>query len=128
MYGVFRSLILAAAVLVGSTGGVLAQSIGPDEAVGLHGVAAQHLALSPTQRSAIYRAVVQQRVRPLASGVPAAVGASVPSSIVLRDLPEQVQIEGTEPGLLKYAEVEEGVVMIDPVGMRVIDVIRRTEP
>src|ERR1700688_2737062 len=103
MYGVFRSLILAAAVLVGSTGGVLAQSIGPDEAVGLHGVAAQHLALSPTQRSAIYRAVVQQRVRPLASGVPAAVGASVPSSIVLRDLPEQVQIEGTEPGLLKYA-------------------------
>jgi hypothetical protein len=107
----------------------LAQSAGLDEAVGPHGTVTQQHALTPGQKNAIYNAVTQQKVRPPADRIAPAVGAPVPPSTELLDLPGQAQDDGGDDGntssaVLKYAFVEDQVVVVDPIAMRVVDVIR----
>jgi hypothetical protein len=102
----------------------LAQSAGLDEAVGPHGAVMQKHALTPGQKNAIYNAVSQQKVRPPADRIAAAVGAPVPPSTELLDLPDQVRGDNASSAVLKYAFVENQVVVVDPIAMRVVDVIR----
>jgi len=52
------------------TAGVRAQSVGPDEAVKPDGAVSQPLALTAARRSAIYNAVVRERVAPLRQRYP----------------------------------------------------------
>jgi hypothetical protein len=90
---------------------------------------AQKLALTEAQKHAIYNAVLQQRVHTSTSGLPLAVGAPVPPSITLSDLPVEAlpnQATFDDPGatVLKYAIVEGEVVMVDSIQMRVVAVIR----
>jgi hypothetical protein len=118
-------LVISASLL--GIRGVAAQVIGPDEAVAPSGSVAQKTVLSPQERRAIYESVVRQRVPSIAPAVPAVVGAPVPPSLVLHDLPAQP----TDPGqaddfgvrVLKYATVADDVVVVDPIAMRVVDVI-----
>lgn len=70
------SLIIFAIVL--GTCAAAAQTVGPVEAVGPNGAVTQKLALTPVQRSAIYSAVVQQRVRTSNGAISATIGALVP--------------------------------------------------
>jgi hypothetical protein len=112
----------------GSTG-AFAQSAGLDEAVGPHGAVMQDHALTVGQKNAIYNAVSRQKVRPPVDRIAAAVGAPVPPSTDLLDLPDQNlpdQARGgnTASAVLKYAIVENQVVVVDPIAMRVVDVIR----
>jgi hypothetical protein len=118
---------LAALALFLGTACAFAQTAGFEEAVSPHGVVARKLALTAAQRSAIYNAVRQQKVRASATAVPAAIGAAVPPTIMLSSLPDQA-VAGQPwtdswTDLLKYAMVEDDVVVVDPVAMRVIDVI-----
>ena len=53
---------VAVAFILG-TAGAGAQTAGPDEAVNADGAVVQKLALTEAQKSAIYNAVLQQRVR-----------------------------------------------------------------
>jgi hypothetical protein len=106
------------------TGACYAQSVGPDEAVGAHGAVTQKLALTPAQKSAIYNAVLQQRVRASTTRIEPAVGAPVSRSIELAAIPEQAGI--ADATFLKYAVVAGDVVVVDPIGMRVVDVIHRS--
>jgi len=109
-----------------------AQAVGADEA---HGAAAHlgphpHLgnvrhpvAVSPAQRRAIYAAVSRQRLRTPAADIPLTVGATVPRSAPLLTLPEEARGDDLS-GDLKYATVDDNVVLVDPASMRVIDIIR----
>jgi hypothetical protein len=128
----FRLLAGSALVvsLLGATGAA-AQSIGPDESVGSPGSVMQQTVLTPQQRRAIYEAVGRQRVRSPDLAIAAVVGASVPPSLLLRDLPDP-QTGNPDPAaddssvrLLKYAMVADDVVVVDPIAMRVVDVIHR---
>jgi hypothetical protein len=117
---------IVAATFVGAA--AQAQTMGPDEAVDAKGAVTQKLALTEAQKHAIYNAVLQQRVRTSASGIPLAVGAPVPPSAALSDLPVEAlptQAAFGDPGatVLKYAMVEGKVVVIDSIEMRVVDVI-----
>ncbi len=109
-----------------------AQNPGPDEAVNPDGSVRQELALTAEQRSAIYNAVVQQRLHISGTGIPVAVGASVPRSAELSDLPEQAAASGawsqSSAADLKYAMVDDDVVVVDPIKMQVIDIIRGGRP
>lgn len=117
-------LFLAALILgLGTTGGC-AQSAGPDETVGPDGIG-QSLQLTPMQRSAIYNAVTRQRPRSSSRGVVALIGAPVPPAAALRDLPDEAGLGPAGGGLLKYAMVADEVVVVDPIRMRVVDVIER---
>jgi hypothetical protein len=52
------------------------------------------------------------------------IGAPVPPSVVLQDLPDEVSLGDPPEELLRYAMVENDVVVVDPIRMRVVDVIR----
>jgi len=102
----------------------LAQSAGPDETIQPNGTVKQTLALTAGQRSAIYNIVIRQRVNPQADQIAVAVGAPVPPTSELVDLPDQATVNSPSAALLKYAMVHGDVVVVDPVAMRVVDVIR----
>jgi hypothetical protein len=102
----------------------LAQSAGPDETIQPNGTVKQTLALTAGQRSAIYNIVIRQRVNPQADQIAVAVGAPVPPTSELVDLPDQATVNSPSAALLKYAMVHGDVVVVDPVTMRVVDVIR----
>jgi hypothetical protein len=102
----------------------LAQSAGPDEAVRPNGAVTQQLALTAEQKSAIYNAVIGQRLRPRTDQISVSVGAPVPPFVELIDLPDQASAGYASAAVLKYAMVENDVVVIDPVVMCVVDVIR----
>jgi hypothetical protein len=120
-------LQFSAAALLGlffSIAPALAQSAGPDEAVQPDGTVRQNLALTAGQRSAIYNIVIRQRAKPHADQIVVTVGAPVPPTIDLVDLPDQATANNPSAALLKYAMVHGDVVVVDPVAMRVVDVIR----
>jgi len=110
---------------------VAAQSFGPDEAIGRSGSVAQRTILTPQQRRAIYEAVGRQRLRSSELAIAAVVGAPVPPSLLLQDLPDQptgdpdAAADDSNVRLLKYAMVADDVVVVDPIAMRVVDVIHR---
>jgi hypothetical protein len=115
---VFSLLI---ALIAGPTA-AFAQSVGPDEIV--NAGKSRQLALTEAQKSAIYKAVLANHARRTASGpnaVPAAIGARVSPAAELAALPDQADA-GSDLDL-KYAMVEGDLIVVDPVGMRVIDVI-----
>jgi hypothetical protein len=121
-----KTVCLTCFVLLGLTLGsaaALAQTVAPDEAVRADGAVAQQLTLTAAQKSAIYNAVFRQPVRPVAVELAAHVGAPVPPSAPLRDLPDQATASEPWAAFLKYALVENDVVVVDPVMMRVVDVI-----
>ena len=116
-----------AAALLGLFLGItpaFAQSAGPDEVVQPNGTLRQNLALTAGQRSAIYNIVIRQRAKPHADQIAVAVGAPVPPTSELVDLPDQATVNSPSAALLKYAMVHGDVVVVDPVAMRVVDVIR----
>jgi hypothetical protein len=89
-------------------------------------------ALTPAQKAAIYNAVQAQRVRSAARVIHLAIGAPVPPSLTLSDLPPEAlsvalpdQLGSDDTAFLKYALVEDDVVVVDPIAMRVVDVIHR---
>ena len=111
------------ALSLGATA-ALAQSAVPDEAVQPNGAVTQQLALTAGQKIAIYNAVFRQRVRHRADQISVSVGAPVPPFAELINLPDQASAGTASAAVLKYAMVENDVVVIDPIVMRVVDVIR----
>jgi Protein of unknown function (DUF1236) len=124
MRNILRLSVAALLGLFFSVAAALAQSAGPDEAIQPDGTLRQNLALTAGQRSAIYNIVIRQRAKPHADPMSIAVGAPVPPTIDLVDLPDQATVNNPSTALLKYAMVHGDVVVVDPVAMRVVDVIR----
>jgi hypothetical protein len=105
-----------------------AQAVGPDEAHGAPARLAPHIALSPAQKRAIYAAVSRQRLRTSAADIPLIVGATVPRSAALLTLPDAARGGDLSGQDLKYATVDDNVVLVDSISMRVIDIIHHAGP
>jgi hypothetical protein len=105
-----------------------AQAVGPDEAHGTPARLAPHIVLSPAQKRAVYTAVSRQRLRSSAADIPLSVGAAVPRSAVLLTLPDAARSGDLSGQYLKYAMVDDNVVLVDSISMRVIDIIHRAGP
>jgi len=105
-----------------------AQAVGADEAHGAPARLVPQVALSPAQKRAIYTAVARQRLRTSPADIPLTVGATVPRSTVLLALPDAARGDDLSVPDLKYATVDDNVVVVDPVSMRVIDVIHSAGP
>ena len=104
----------------------LAQSVGPDEVVGPSGVVDRALPLTATQKSALYHTVLRQGARAATAQIDPTVGATVPRSVQLPDLPSQSSIDQgniDEETAFKYAMVQGDLVVVDPIRMRVVEVI-----
>ena len=125
-----RRAAIGRAVLVGvaivSAGGVPAgaQNNDPEDAA-----TAPALELTPGQRSAIYEAVSKDKRKAAPSRFGTAVGSEVPPMIELYMLPDDILSANPAAKFYKYTMVDDRVVLIDPVRMRVIAVIgpRRME-
>lgn len=124
MRNISRFSALALFGLILGAAPALAQSAAADEAIQPNGTVAQSLTLTAGQRSAIYNIVIRERAKPHADQISVAVGAPVPPTIDLADLPDQATANDPSTALLKYAMVHGDVVVVDPVAMRVVDVIR----
>ena len=120
------TLIAALLTFAGTMPQAKAQALGPDEAHGARAV--PHVTLSPAQKRAIYSAVARQRLRTSAGEIPLTVGAAVPRSVVLLSLPDEVGRDDSPVQYLKYATVDDNVVLVDSISMRVIDIIRGAGP
>jgi hypothetical protein len=105
-----------------------AQAVGPDETRGAPARLAPHIALSPAQKRAIYAAVSRQRLRTSAADIPLIVGATVPRSAALLTLPDAARGGDLSGQDLKYAMVDDNVVLVDSISMRVIDIIHHAGP
>jgi hypothetical protein len=116
------SALVAVACLAG-TECALAQSVGPDETITPNGAVIQKLELTPAQEGAIYNAVIQQRIQTSRSGISFAIGAPVPQAVELGTLPDEVAADNPWAPLLRYAMVDDAVVVVDAIRMRVVDVI-----
>ena len=119
--GVLPSLAVIALLAGGSA--AAAQAVGPVEAVEANGAMRPIAALTATQERAIYDVVIRQRVRNPTTKVPVAVGAAVPEAVELDQLPNQADPGSAWVTDLKYAVVEDDIVLVDPIRMRVVDVI-----
>ena len=117
-------LFAAALALTGMMPQAGAQALGPDEVHGAPAHAIPPIALGPAQRRAIYLAVARQRLKTAGGGIPLTVGATVPRSAVLLALPDEVGRDDSPVQYLKYATVDDNVVLVDSISMRVIDIIR----
>jgi hypothetical protein len=122
------SLVVALLALAGMMPQARAQALGPDEAHGVSARPVPRIALSPAQKRAIYSAVARQRLRTSAGEIPLTVGATVPRSAVLLSLPDEVGRDDSPVQYLKYATVDDNVVLVDSISMRVIDIIRSAGP
>ena len=83
------------------------------------------LRLTPQQRTEIYAAVGQNKLRtPPPPDLPVAVGAQIPPVTELYALPESVTAEVPSAKFYRYTIVQNQVVIVDPTNLKVVDVIR----
>ena len=117
------ALVCAAIVLLWTGVDVAsAQAGGIHEVANPNGVAPK-LELTAAQRSAIYRAVFQDKGKVAPSRFPTTVGGEVPPMIELYMLPDDILANNPVTKLYKFTRVEDQVVLVDPTNMRVVAVI-----
>jgi hypothetical protein len=90
---------------------------------GLSGAVQQKPLLSPAQRSAIYAEVIKDPSKSSPQHFSAVIGADVPPMIELYALPDDATSVVPAAKLYKYTMVEDKVVVVDPIKMRIVDVI-----
>jgi hypothetical protein len=89
-------------------------------------VTRERVELSPAQRTTIYRSVTRERVRAAPpAGVQVTLGARVPRSIELYDIPTTIVEEVPTIGRYRYMVVNDEVVLVDPATSEVVEIIRR---
>jgi len=114
--------VTASAFMAMSAGIAAAQSTGIEEVVDEHGVVPK-LELTQAQRNAIYQEVHKDKSKVAPSRFATHVGADVPPMIELYTLPDDILAANPETKLYKFTKVDDQVVLVDPVKMRVIAVI-----
>lgn len=83
--------------------------------------------LSAAQKTAIVEAIRQKGANapPPSLNFRAAAGEMVPPSIELYAIPDTALAQAPEAKNLRYTMVENNVVLVDPLTMRVVDIIPR---
>lgn len=86
----------------------------------------EHVELSPAQRTIIYRSIARERVRAAPSiGVEARLGARVPRSVELYQMPTTIVEEVPTLRRYRYMVVNDEVLLVDPATSEVVEVIYR---
>ena len=117
-------LVVAALLAAAGISPADAQALGPNEAHASSANVQPSIALTASQKSAIYDAVLRQRLRSAsAADIPLIVGAAVPRSAPLLALPDEAASDEYAAQFLKYAIVGGNVVLVDSISMRVVDIL-----
>ena len=83
------------------------------------------LELTPQQRTAIYQAVIRDKLRtPPPPDLPVTIGAQIPPATELYALPDAITADAPSAKFYRYTIAQNRVVIVDPTNLKVIDVIR----
>jgi hypothetical protein len=83
------------------------------------------LQLTAQQRTQIYQAVSKNQLRtPPPPDIPVSVGAQIPPVTELYALPEAVTAEVPSAKFYRYTIAQNRVIIVDPINLKVVDVIR----
>jgi uncharacterized protein DUF1236 len=85
----------------------------------------ERVELTPEQRTTIYRTVTRERVRAVPETVDARLGARVPRSVELREMPTTVVTEVPDVRRYRYMVVNNEVLLVDPATSEVVEIIRQ---
>jgi len=92
--------------------------------LGAVGVASADLNLTPQQKQTIMQSVQAEQGQPAPAGFQPKVGASVPPSMSMHQLPSSVTTEVPAAKGLEYAKLSNNeILLIDPKDRRVADII-----
>jgi hypothetical protein len=82
--------------------------------------------LTPQQRSRLYQAVIQEKVRtPPPADAVLTVGAQLPGSVELYLLPDTIAAELPAAKQYKYTVWKDQVLLVDPTNLKVVEIIRQ---
>ncbi len=117
----FRHVVAAAALLAGTAAASAQTTVITREPVESRTVITrQAVQLTPVQRETIYRTIVRERVVPAPPTVTYEVGARLPDTVELYDIPEAVAVEVPAVRPYKYIYVNGRVVLVDPATSEVV--------
>jgi hypothetical protein len=92
------------------------------------GAPAAGIGLTDDHKRTIYREVGSEPARTIPEGSPVSIGAEIPDSVILNEMPISVK---DQVGLLrdfKFAKLaDETIVIVDPAKRRIVDVVTRPE-
>jgi hypothetical protein len=113
--------LLTAIVLMQPAAWSLAQTTGT-------GTPASGIGLTADHKRTIYREVGNESARAIPEGSPVAIGAEIPDSLMLNEMPVSVK---DQIGLLrdfKFAKLpDETIVIVDPAQRRIVDIVSKTD-
>jgi len=119
-----RTLFGAAAVLLMVAGAASAQTtIIERETPSV--LARERVELTPAQRTTIYRTITRERVGAVPDAVDVRLGARVPRTVELREMPTTVVQEIPDVRRYRYMVVNNQVLLVDPATSEVIEIIRQ---
>lgn len=88
-------------------------------------IARERIELTPAQRTTIYRTVTRERVRAAPESFAVRLGARVPQTVELQEIPTAVVQEVPSVRRYRYMVVNNEVVLVDPATSEVIEIIRQ---
>jgi hypothetical protein len=117
----WRGALLTAIWLVQPAALSLAQTTGT-------GAPAPGIGLTADHKRTIYREVANEPARTIPEGNSVAIGAEIPDSLLLNEMPVSVK---DKIGLLrdfKFAKLpDETIVIVDPAQRRIVDIVTKTD-
>lgn len=131
----YETLVLATGLAIGSamaqtppttTGSPEGAIMHPRESPSSTDSHSSQLQLTTAQKAAIVNAVRSASPKSVSlTNFVAAVGAPVPPTIQLDVLPDAALAVVPEAKIIKYATIQNQVVLVDPTTMRVVDILRK---
>jgi hypothetical protein len=124
-----RAQLFAAAAVLGMISAPLpsiAQTGG--NAPAAPGAPAPGIGLTPDHKRTIYSEVGQEPPRPIPEGSPVAIGAEIPDSLMLNEMPVSVKDKIGVLRDFKFAKLpDETIVIVDPAKRRIVDIVSKSD-
>ena len=86
------------------------------------------IGLTPDHKRTIYSEVGKEPARPIPEGSPVAIGAEVPSSLMLNEMPVSVKDKIGVLRDFKFAKLpDETIVIVDPAKRQIVDIVSKSD-
>jgi hypothetical protein len=110
--------------LLGSVGFAAAQQPTSPQRPGM--TSQQQVQLTPQQRQAVYQMVMKEKsAAPAPSGISLRIGAKVPATVQLSELPDNVAAQMPNLRQFKYIVAQNQIALVDPSTNEIVEILRQ---
>ena len=110
--------------LLGSVGLASAQQPASPQKPGV--TSQQQVQLTPQQRTQVYQLVMKEKsAAPAPAGLSLRIGARVPATVQLSDLPDSVASQMPNLREYKYIILQNQVALVDPATNQIVEILRQ---